>query len=357
MIKLVNIFRGATVAAIFVTLVSSAFASLSEDPDTSTAIVAYSGPATTSTEEHQVLIYIDPNFLKRSQSAIFIDQKLLRSGVGNVHILFGTSTAGKTTLIDRLLSSDKKLLDYSLDRCCCRAIDADIKTKYPRLYQQIVAATNQYVYELLPYNESEGEEDEPGDRLISLPGATELQTAQAQSAIWELTEKINQKAFEVDYRSILHSIFHTSFEEIIQHSQDGRSIVFDVISIRSAIELWKRQFFGPMRIQLVFLPFNELSKRMKIRNDQAVAQGTLSNQRKVFPLKQYVQLYRPIENSSELVLETLSKDQAIEAMSRHNLDKSLQVDILHKLGFTSPDITEVAITSRFTHYDDIVFTG
>lgn len=271
---------------------------------------------------------------------------LYASAYGEVTLLLGPSTAGKTTIIANLIQDNPALLNFGLDEYIHRYVDQLYAARWPDQYKSITRTTNQSVCELI----ADSDDEEP-EALICKDGVSAEEKGQAQLAIEQLIELT--RGVDVD----LNEIIVKAFDEMMQQAQQGKAVVMDMVEI-SQLDLLTRYPSASFNIRLVFCPFAELSERLLTRNAEAAASGVTSNMRIAADvLGQYAELYRPKENDTDIVLETLCQDQARRVMNRHDIKESTRIKILEGLGFTSPDIIEVAITSRFQGYTEISNTG
>lgn len=278
------------------------------------------------------------------ESAPFLTPDLLQKGRGKVTLFLGTSTAGKTTHMNKLYAKNPQLLDYGVDPTFYRGVERLIARRHAHHYSAIKKVTSQFVFKLLDRKEK------PRDKLVLLKGSTEADIAEARKSIAYFNEEYKNDAL-IKYHA---PIISSAFQEIIMHSQQGRDVVVDMVSIERAKELFYRGFCAPFEIVLVFCPFDELSKRLLKRNEEAKRRGVMSNYRGIAPFQEYVKLYKPAQKMDEPVVETLKKDEAIKAIRRHKVTAEEEKEFLLGLGFIKPEITQVNVSPRFKGYDRLL---
>jgi hypothetical protein len=95
-------------------------------------------------------------------------------------------------------------------------------------------------------------------------------------------------------------------EEGMKRSSTGRAVIFDLwkpndsdLFVERMIE---KDFYAPLKRGLVYCPFHELEKRVKKRNEEAIASGNKDNCRNpLIPLDQFCGFYRPAEKGEEIL--------------------------------------------------------
>lgn len=169
------------------------------------------------------------------------------------------------------------------------------------------------------------------------------------------------------------------FDDALQHSRQGRNVVFDVLSIDTlARHILVRNFNGPLRSVLTYCPFHVLSSRMEQRNREARESGELGNQRVgAFPLIQFGEIYTKKQNEQR-TLETVTRDQVTRAFNEnfdqriaqerqegHSMPSNKEIlikkegrcqKLLKKLGFTD-NLDAVELAPRNQHLYDLILNS
>lgn len=281
---------------------------------------------------------------------------------GEVTILVGTSTAGKSSLIQALKKIDPGLVEDGGDL---------------RYYAQFWKSTQKFspdeIEILLKVLR------DPSDiakTLFSKERAwKEGVTAKEQESAEEAIKRIHAKR-ELLTSEELEAPFQTMELEMIAdayaHAGRGGRVIFDVLRID---DFFKHKilstFDGPMNVVLAFCPFHILSARMEKRNIEAFESGEFSNQRiGEFPLMQFSELYGPAKDG-EAPIERLTREQVVKTFDE-NFDKGQMADpggssklspaevlktkerlrgmLLKNLGFKSGvDVVEIAPKHSWTY--------
>lgn len=289
---------------------------------------------------------------------------------GEVIVLLGTSTAGKSTIIAEMLKQKPEMLEKGVDLA----------------FDQIPMA---YL------NENHADELDYLNRVIEFDDADKSVRAPLLDYIL-FNKKVNFKVgiSEEDkghYRQIIahleksltvsvpgETVIPKMLDQILLSSQKGTSVVFDVLNIKEIAEHELLKKHPTLKLALVYLPFETLAERITIRNHEAVQESNLGNARPgIFPLMQFAKIFRPAKEGEE-VIQTLSLKDATHAIdtayqsgksyfekfspeniSRLDQDNTeMRGKILKKLGFEegdSPDKT-VSLTPRFNGYHMLVST-
>ena len=274
------------------------------------------------------------------------DNRLFRYGDGKITIFLGTSTAGKTTLIEQQKNIEPHSLNYDLDYRSHLAGDKLIKKYAPEEFQAISEVTQQRIINVA---------GECNDHLKFQPKTSTEQQEKAKRALIRLKENMIREDFPKfpSEPVMIEKIFY----EIVRHSQERKSVIFDAIGIGQIYNFLNTNIVAPVEVRLLFCPLSTLSKRIEIRNKKAIEEGQFSNMREGFPLWQYTRLYHAKQSSDEPTLEILKRAQAEAAFHQHLSNEIEKKPIfLQRLGFTSPEIEQVEITSRFKHYSYIIYS-
>ena len=222
----------------------------------------------------------------------------------NLILLLGTSTSGKTTIINNLLEKIDSLKDYSLDYRLFIERSQQIKERYPLEYDamiqvviheniaKVVDGNTKFITQsMAPVNKKE--------KALIASGVIRKKMYMGDAMTEE--EKQNRRTF---YPLVLKKI-----DAEISRKQ---SLVLDCTKLKELNDIASHISQAKIKKILVFCPLKELSNRMKIRNQKAIKDSEIFNLRDGFPLWQYASLYRKKRHDHEATLETLSREDAIK---------------------------------------------
>lgn len=204
------------------------------------------------------------------------------------------------------------------------------------------------------------------------PGITAEVQKEAQAALEEAKSKGRAiPMVEEEYERIME-------EEVIEQAMGGGSVIFDPYDEEAFLaRMIEKNNYVPLKMGLAYCPFPDLADRVAQRNRKALATGNLDDYRNpLAPLQQFCDFYRPAKDG-ETVLDTLHRaeverifEEAFQQQTDYFLSEarkqpphppllptaderysrlmqehdSLKMDMLTKLGFTDPGVTEVKIT-------------
>ncbi len=302
--------------------------------------------------------------MNSSFKAQFQDYNHFRQyGMGDIVVLVGTSTAGKTSIIKALkhLESDRHEDGIDLRGL---AIDLKAMSKYNK---NEIGILIKLMNTPLDVPKAIGSRERSWKTGIS--SQEKLEAEEAIQRIKKTGDSFSTKEKE-DVDSTFQNMELEMFDDAFEYSRRGGNIIFDVLNIDVlAKHVLMRNFEGPMRVVLTYCPFHVLSSRMEQRNKEAVESGELSNQRiGEFPLMQFSQIYSQKEKGQR-PFERLTREQVTQAFDK-NFDsgttakreaarlegskfpstkeiskekENLRADFLNNLGFKEGvDVVEVA---------------
>lgn len=270
--------------------------------------------------------------------------RFCKYGQGKILILLGTSTSGKTTLIEAIKEINPAYLDYSIDLRFCNWIANKILLYCPNEYKILKEVIeHQHLAGVVLCNDSNKFK----------------KTLSFQQSIVESAIEVTQKKLK-DLGSEFTTFVEHTCNEIIQQSLAGNSVIMDAVSYEYLNCLFSYHFCAPIQLRLVFCPLEILSERMSIRNKKARGSGDYSNVRDGFPLWQYTNLYKRENENNSKVLEMITRQQACDIFDKYLIkeentqeekERKQRDEFLESLGFSNDSINEVYMTSRFTTYD------
>lgn len=281
--------------------------------------------------------------------------------MGDIVVLVGTSTAGKSSIIKALKQLESDRLEDGVD-LRCYALDLKKLKKYcPNeievlenlmrasldIPKAVFASERFWKTGISPQEIMEGEK--------AIQSAIQL--------LKKTRDSFSPKELE-EWRAFYRNMEINMFDDAFEYSRCGVNIIFDVLNIDIlARHILARNFNGPIRAVLTYCPFHVLSSRMEKRNKEAVKSGELSNRRiGEFPLMQFGNIYTRKEEGQR-AFERLSREQVTKAFDE-NFDKgirehesssparlmakeSLRADLLRNLGFTEGvDVVDIVPKNR-----------
>ncbi len=267
-----------------------------------------------------------------------LDNKLFKYGKGNIMVLVGTATSGKTTIVGRLKGLYPNLVDYSIDKYHTKCLGKLIKKFNPEKYGRIAREVDIEEAVLTIFY---------GDLMHLDSSSSTYEDIMFLRSIYAQTQDLpkNQK----DYLDLELSKF---YGKVCRESQNGSFIVTDYPLLMFREVFWNLS--SPLHFVHVFCPMKILSERTKLRNFNADREGVFSNKRRFEPFWQYAFYYKKKEYHDDVILEFLDKKVAEECFREHSPEPSSEKMylFLHELGFVSADTVEV--TYRF---DPVLFLG
>lgn len=245
-----------------------------------------------------------------SLRAHFSDSKFFRKyWMGDIVVLVGTSTAGKTSIIRALqtLESDRKEDGGDL-----RILAQDVRN-----YQVTCPEETEVLLRAFkePLDVSRAVFSKERAWRTGISHQEKELAEEAISKIRQHGEKLSSEE-QAKFRESFENLELQMFDDAFEHSRRGGSVIFDVLKIdKLAQHLHMRKFGGPIRIVLVYCPFYELSARMQKRNQEAQESGEYSNQRVgEFPLVQFSEIYTQ-KKGMQPTFELITREQALTAFN------------------------------------------
>lgn len=256
------------------------------------------------------------------------DSRFVMYGKAPITILTGTSTAGKTTLLNLFRKFYPKFVDYSIDLFCDKAVAKTIKKFHEVEYFRIakVLETKSMIQFIL------------GDNVEEIPNNILNDLL--------LLKSIYVKGIPRNERSYFKSKIYRLPFKIWKESQNGSPVIMDFKFLNLFEMFWNLK--ASFTLVWVFCPLKTLSDRLKIRNLLAEQDKKLSNKRSSVALLEYAELYHKKVFPHEVTLEILKQKVAIECFQNHFPGSNTQAitDFLEKLGFESSNTEQIEITFR-----------
>lgn len=248
------------------------------------------------------------NTVKKSLQSHFLDYaQFHKQWMGKIVVLIGTSTAGKTSIINALRKLKPDFREDGIDLRCMQIL---LKT---------IQKTNPDEYGILKKT-MKGPLDIPkaayGKERNWKEGVTAQEKEKAEEAIGRVSKP--------NYCSLFQNLEQEMFEDLFTHSRRGGNVIFDLLNIDSLFRhIMARRFDGPIQAVLTYCPFHVLSSRMEKRNKEAIESGEFSNLREgEFPFMQFSELYGP-KKEGETSLERLTRSQVTKTFDE-NFDRGVE---------------------------------
>ena len=234
--------------------------------------------------------------------------------MGSIVLLLGTSTAGKSSIIDAFLQKNRLARESGIDISARKDIVAQMSQQFPGEIQTIRDALGVSVTDTTILNCIVSRDPSS----LCKKGATIAEKEAVRSAVQKIRQGFSHS--DVDVGKIM-------FDEILCNSVQGIVTIFDHIDVEAVFSrVMNLHIQLPLEFALVYCPFKDLSDRMDKRNEKAEAAGTpLDIRRGTFPFKQFAHFFGPKKREGDPVLETLPRDVVVAEVSRHYRD-----DIEHR---------------------------
>ncbi len=232
---------------------------------------------------------------------------------GEVVLLVGTSTAGKTSIIQALKKLDPDVVEdggdlrsYAISLSMAEKINPDEVEILKGALKEQVDISKAIDSKERNWKEGVAQEDKKGAE----EAIKRIQTK------WKSLSKEELEDLEAPFRTLELKMITDAYN----FSGRGGKIIFDLLNIDAFFkERILNSFDGPLKVVLAYCPFHVLSSRMEKRSREAAESGEFSNQRiGAFPLIQFSELY----GEGQPVLERLTREEAIKSFDE-NFDKGV----------------------------------
>lgn len=314
----------------------------------STDLVTYNLPRAPSEQVGTYLERVKNIFIEKSFAVQITDYRYFhRHWMGDVVVLVGTSTAGKSSIIKALRQLESDRTEDGIDLRCDITILEHFRKRCPN---EIVLLET--VMEPLDIPAAMWTRERVWKTEVS-----DQEKMNAEITIKQMKEKVPEQEIDALFQYLEPQMFDEAFER----SRHGESVILDVLEVNAITDhMLMRKFNGPIRIALVYCPFYLLSSRMEKRNQEAEQKGNFSNERVgVFPLHQFSDIYTQKEKQQQ-TLETITRDQAVKTFDENfekkvaralksgrtvspNEQSESRQKFLDKLGFVEGvDVVEIA---------------
>ncbi len=345
----------------------------------SKAIVLYQPKQTSKEFISSILEKQITEVMRRSlESARYFENRLKLFGEGKIFCLIGTSTAGKTSIIQQLKKDDPQWIELGFNLEAQLYVADVLKTSMKAHYDEIAQAIDHNNIAKAIFC----------DQVIlkeNIPSAIVEKAYKTLEEVRRVKAEL-EKTWESNFSSIVEL---RVADKVIALSLDNQNVILDFFDMIFFIKhLMSNHFCAPVRLGLVYCPLNLLIERVLIRNQRAFKERDNSNIR--FPMQllfQFVDKYKGCVNphDKDKVLDTLSINQFEEIFekvfslkiksleiklkeSNNNLQLIKEIEksrkdhckikkkLMGKIGFTDSSIQRVFIVSRFKDYHHLFNT-
>lgn len=218
---------------------------------------------------------------------------------GEVIVLIGTSTAGKSSIISELTKQKPGMVEYGLDLAYTNIPMAFLNTNH--------AEEMDFLRQVI---EPRAEDIKDPGRIVDYiargkkPDYKADVSSEERNRCTEMIKKLNEslvKAVPGD------DIIHLMMDQVMIDSKRGSPVVFDVLHVDQVAKHILIKEHPSIKIALVYVPFQDLAVRVIGRNDQAVKERDFNNARPgLFPLEQFTSIFRPKRDDKEEVVQKLT---------------------------------------------------
>lgn len=333
----------------------------------STAIVVYDPKAAILSPADKISLLFQASCKPAFESEKYAAKHLKQYGEGHIFILLGTSTAGKTSIMRRLMEEVPNSIGTSMDEYGPDH-DADlIREHAPELYAKMALAME---HSDIAYAVFAG----AGDAVRWKENLSEEVIQNAKEALEQARQQID--SFPRVPFAVVES---RMMDHIISASTKGKNVVFDIFDSNLFLEqMIQKNFYAPLKRGLVYCPFHILAERVIQRNVKALDFGGHPEDWRppIQPLMEFIQFYKPAEDG-DTIIDTLHREQVELAFEsaykqevaywgeRASIDPhagerqemllrdhdKLKGKITANLGFSHLGVTEVNITPKFKGFD------
>jgi hypothetical protein len=335
-------------------------------------MIPYTTPLSPKTEAEKLI----ETMLQRSMELQRKETNLFSQRKGHITLLVGTSTAGKSSIIDRYKKMAPGAIEEGVDITVNRSMLAQIRKQFPLELSLLQKALGPNAADVDVCN------------TIFSPNAS---PRYKEGCIAEEIQKSEEAARTIQQKAIIvnEDIDTLLLEYVLNNSVRGKASIFDHIRVDAIFQqIMKIPVQLPLTFALVYCPFHTLSERMDQRNAKAVAEGKPHEMRRgTFPFFQFAKIFGPKQKEDDIVLETLHREIVIADCRKQflsELENSKKEDpeayraylgilqgefhltdeatllqkeeerfvnnLLNNLGFTSESVQTVEITPRYNFH-------
>ena len=284
--------------------------------------------------------------------------------VGEIIFVYGTSTAGKSSICNALKKIKPDWVFENADDIFEDTLRFVLKVENPKYFEIINKAIDeQNIFTSSTF-------------LRGVYSFKKSSTPEQQQEAIRLIRKLQQTHPLLKIDTAWEQAELTLFRRGCELSKQGKTVVLDSVCPELLLKFKAEQHFSnPIRLVCVVCPFLKLADRLLNRNLNAEQTGDLKEARYgFFPLTNWKKLYKSQTSSSETVVDRLDSNAVLQALnsvkafiakrkSPQNTDLKREDDtcvenpdqFLEELGF-SPTKSTVSFVPRFS-FDQLIITS
>jgi len=300
--------------------------------------------------------------MQKTWAAMRASTRLQRFGRGEIILLYGISSAGKTSICNSLGRTCSEWSFESLDKSIDTHLVMLLQTLFPKECRRVRRAfSNDDIIAVI--FEGKGQFRKSASALMQKKAMAACLHIKKQGELIDGSLRVGQVKEEMYERAFLRS-------------QLGHPVVIDATRIQDFVTYKGKCLFNcPIRYVMLHCPFSIISKRMARRNREAELKGDSSNTRYgTHSFFQFAKLYRVATKTTETIIERVSRETVqksfdfnfdedarkfppeVSALEHEIKRASDKRNLLEKLGFCTSEVNVVHLTTRF-HYDCFLDTN
>jgi hypothetical protein len=289
--------------------------------------------------EEKALVPISSNTLDKESC---IDKK---TQCGEVIVLVGNSTTGKTSIINELIKHKQGMIPDGIDFAW---------TKVPLNYLNKFHTTDMtFLKNVIKPTKDDIENpsyilnyiDPPGGRKPELnfkEGVPSSDKKKCQQTIERLSKALYRALPGENSEEYANSIVTRMMDDVILEAKQGRSVALDILQVHEIALKKLLNKLPDVKLALVYIPFQKLAERVIRRNNEALKDDLENARPGVFPLEQFTKLFRPRNNTdldSDIVQSLTFREaqQAVDSLTENSINflksQGLELEsIVHRQG-------------------------
>lgn len=279
-------------------------------------------------------------------------------GNGKIFVLLGTSSSGKSSVINAMKDADSSWVEMGPDLAGFYHVADMIKGTFPQEYEKISQGLNhtEIAHTIVDVFEKakEGKDSDLG--FLHWKGG-----AYSKAEILDLIREVAKNpAFAILEQSmyakdIAEKVNRTMIDFIRLNSRQGRPVIVDGLSPDQLGDFYKQTDGYPVKTGLAYLPLHRLVDQVAKRNETAKITGDIAEIRSYERIiSQFLEHYKRAE-SGEPVIGYMSLEKVDRAFSKMQAkDKkeedalgALKVKVIEEYKLSGHD--KIPLTSRFPY--------
>lgn len=292
--------------------------------------------------------------LQRAWEIIKASTRFQRFGRGEIILLYGTSSAGKTSICNHLRRDYPTWSFESLDKSIDMHLVMLLQRLFPKEFRRIARTfANDDIISVIF----------EGKGHFRKSATSTMQKKASDACLY-----IKDQGELIDGSFCLQKVKDEMYEKAFLRSQLGQPVVIDTTGFQEFITYKEQCLFNcPIRYVLVHCPFSKISERTAKRNTEAELRGDTSNARYgTHPFFQFAKLFKVSTKGTEVVIESVHREIVLKSFN-FNFDEDARKfppvsafenevkraldrkNLLERLGFLDDRVSLVHLTSRFPY--------